>query len=243
MKGKHPTQQLSMRMLEAAGALAALILLSPLLAIATLLILVGDGLPILFRQTRIGKNGELFLILKFRTMRKGCGGLAITAPGDSRVTSVGAWLRKFKIDELPQLINVLQGDMSLIGPRPEVPEYVEHTDDRWRKVLEVRPGITDLASLAFRNEDAILGPAVNPDAYYRSVILPEKLRLNLQYQRSRSAPRDLKLLWMTARYSFFPQGFDRDRIIRSFGAEIPRGANHSLPVADGQARLIQSEQT
>jgi lipopolysaccharide/colanic/teichoic acid biosynthesis glycosyltransferase len=207
-----------MRLLDAAGALAALILLAPLLAIATLLILIGDGLPILFRQTRIGKNGEPFLILKFRTMRTGCGGLAITARGDRRVTRVGAWLRRLKIDELPQLINVLQGDMSLIGPRPEVPEYVEFADDRWRKVLELRPGITDLASLAFRNEETIIDPAADPDTYYRSVILPEKLRLNLQYQRFRSLPRDLKLLWMTARYSFYPQGFDRDRIIRSFGA-------------------------
>jgi lipopolysaccharide/colanic/teichoic acid biosynthesis glycosyltransferase len=218
MKDLHFTQRLMTRLIDAAGALAALILLAPLLAIATLLILVGDGPPILFRQTRIGKNGAPFLILKFRTMRTGCGGLALTAPGDRRVTRVGAWLRGLKIDELPQLINVLQGDMSLIGPRPEVPEYVEFTDDRWRKVLEVRPGITDLASLAFRNEEAILGPAADPDAYYRSIILPEKLRLNLQYQRSRSAPRDLKLLWMTARYSFCPQGFDRDRIIRIFGA-------------------------
>src|SRR5260221_1341081 len=218
MRGVHPTQQFWTRLVDAAGALAALILLAPLVAIAMLLILVGDGLPILFRQTRIGKNGEPFLILKFRTMRSGRGGPAITASGDCRVTGVGAWLRRLKIDELPQLINVLRGDMSLIGPRPEVPEYVELSDDRWRKALEVRPGITDLASLAFRDEEAILGPASDPDAYYRSVILPEKLRLNLQYQRSRSAPRDLKLLWMTARYSFFPQGFDRDRIIRSFSA-------------------------
>jgi lipopolysaccharide/colanic/teichoic acid biosynthesis glycosyltransferase len=218
-----------MRLLDVAGALAALILLSPLLAIVTLLILVSDGLPILFRQTRIGKNGEPFLLLKFRTMRTDCSGSAITASGDRRVTRTGGWLRGFKIDELPQLINVVQGDMSLIGPRPEVPEYVELADDRWRKALEVRPGITDLASLAFRNEEAILGPAADRDAYYRSVILPEKLRLNLQYQRSRSAPRDLKLLWMTVRYSFCPRGFDRDRIIRSF----------AVPVTDKQARLTQ----
>jgi lipopolysaccharide/colanic/teichoic acid biosynthesis glycosyltransferase len=211
-------------------ALAALILLAPLLAVVTLLILVRDGLPILFRQTRIGRNGEPFLILKFRTMRTGCSGSAITASGDPRVTEVGAWLRGLKIDELPQLINIVQGDMSLIGPRPEVPEYVELADDRWRKTLEVRPGITDLASLAFRNEEAILGPASDRDAYYRSVILPEKLRLNLQYQRSRSAPRDLKLLWMTVRYSFCPRGFDRDRIIRSF----------AVPVTDRQARLTQT---
>ena len=98
------------------------------------------------------------------------------------------------------------------------PEYVEFDDHRWRTVLAVRPGITDLASLAFRNEEEILGPAPDPEAYYRSVILPEKLRLNLLYQQSRTLERDLKLLWMTARYSFFPRGFDRDRIMRSLGA-------------------------
>lgn len=199
------------------GALAALILLAPLFAVATVLILLDDGRPVLFRQKRIGRNGAPFLILKFRTMRAGSQGRAITAPGDARVTRAGAWLRTLKIDELPQFINVLRGEMSLIGPRPEVPEYVE-LDDLWRSVLEVRPGITDLASLAYRNEEVILGPVADPDAYYRSVILPEKLRLNLHYQRSRSLVRDMKLLWMTARYSLFPRGFDRDRIMRTLGA-------------------------
>jgi lipopolysaccharide/colanic/teichoic acid biosynthesis glycosyltransferase len=206
------------RLLDIAGAVAGLFLLAPLFAVAACLIVATDGRPVIFRQSRIGRNGTPFLILKFRTMRSSSGGLAITIPGDRRVTKAGTWLRALKIDELPQLINVLLGDMSLIGPRPEVPEYVEFEDDRWRKVLEVRPGITDLASLAFRDEQQILGPVADPDAYYRSVILPEKLRLNLQYQRTRSLRRDLTLLWMTARYSFFPRGFDRDRILRSLGA-------------------------
>jgi lipopolysaccharide/colanic/teichoic acid biosynthesis glycosyltransferase len=199
-------------------AWSGLIVLSPLFAVAALLILCGDGRPVLFRQKRIGWHGESFLILKFRTMRTGGGGPAITAGGDRRITRAGAWLRWLKIDELPQLINVLRGDMSLIGPRPEVPEYVEFHQEVWRKVLAVRPGMTDLATLVFRNEEAILGPAADPDAYYRSVILPEKLRLNVQYQRARSLRRDLKLLWMTARYSFFPYGFDRKRIMQSLGA-------------------------
>jgi lipopolysaccharide/colanic/teichoic acid biosynthesis glycosyltransferase len=207
-----------MRVMDVAGALGALTVLSPLLGVAALLVLIGDGRPIVFRQTRIGKHGEPFLILKFRTMRAGSAGLALTTLSDRRVTRVGAWLRKLKIDELPQLINVLRGDMSLIGPRPEVPEYVEFDDVRWRSVLEVRPGVTDLATLAFRNEEDLLGPAADPDVYYRSVILPQKLHLNLHYQRSRSLPRDLKLLWMTVRYSFFPRGFDRERIMRSLGA-------------------------
>jgi lipopolysaccharide/colanic/teichoic acid biosynthesis glycosyltransferase len=218
MKRLHLPPPFLIRLLDIAGALAALFLLAPLFAIAALLILVANGRPILFRQNRIGKNGEPFVILKFRTMREGSGGLAITTPADRRVTRVGAWLRTLKIDELPQLLNVLRGEMGLIGPRPEVPEYVALHDDTWRRVLEVPPGITDLASLAFRNEEAMLGPVADPDAYYRSVILPEKLRLNLHYQQSRSLPRDLKLIWMTVRYSFFPRGFDRDRIMRSLGA-------------------------
>jgi lipopolysaccharide/colanic/teichoic acid biosynthesis glycosyltransferase len=208
----------SMRLLDVIGALVALLVLAPLFALAALLILLSDGRPLLFRHRRIGRNGKPFLVLKFRTMRNGGSGLEITTSKDGRVTKAGAWMRKLKIDELPQLVNVVRGEMSLIGPRPEVPEYIEFNDPRWRKVLAERPGITDLASLAFRDEEAILGPAPDPDAYYRSVILPEKLRLNLLYQQSRTLSRDLKLLWMTARYSFFPRGFDRDRIMRSLGA-------------------------
>ena len=207
-----------MRLLDVIGALFALIVLAPLFVLATLLVLLTDGRPILFRHRRVGKHGEPFLILKFRTMRTDSGGLALTTSNDDRVTKVGAWLRRLKIDELPQLVNVLRGEMSMIGPRPEAPEYVEFGDRRWRKVLAVRPGITDLATLAFRNEEEILGPASDPEAYYRSVILPEKLRLNISYQQSRTISRDFKLLWMTARYSFFPSGFDRDRVMRSLGA-------------------------
>ncbi|HTD42646.1 MAG TPA: sugar transferase [Bryobacteraceae bacterium] len=206
-----------MRLLDVIGALVALVVLAPLFALAALVIWLSDGRPLLFRHRRIGRNGKPFLVLKFRTMRTGVSGLAITTSNDGRVTKTGAWMRRLKIDELPQLINVLRGEMSLIGPRPEVPEYIEFNDPRWRKVLAERPGITDLASLAFRDEEAILEPAPDPDSYYRSVILPEKLRLNLLYQQTRTLSRDFKLLWLTARYSFFPRGFDRDRIMRSLG--------------------------
>jgi len=206
-----------MRALDAAGSLSALVLFSPLLAIVALLILLRDGRPVLFRQTRIGRKGKPFCILKFRTMHSGISGHPLTALNDRRITGIGRWLRKFKVDELPQLWNVLRGDMSLIGPRPEVAEFVELQDHRWRTVLEVRPGVTDLASLAFRDEEDLLDPAADLETYYRSVILPQKLHLNLHYQKSRTLSRDLKLLWMTARYSFFPHGFDRDRILRSLG--------------------------
>lgn len=216
MRIRHPSKKLRTRLCDIAGALAALTVLAPLFAVAALLVAVGAGRPIFFRQERIGKGGKPFQILKFRTMEAG-GGSAITVSGDHRVTRVGSWLRRFKIDELPQFINVLRGEMSLIGPRPEVREYVEFNDDLWQGVLQTIPGITDLASLVFLHEEEILGPVANPASYYQAVILPQKLRLNLQYQRSRSLARDLKLLWMTARYSFFPHGFDREQVLRSFG--------------------------
>ena len=205
------------RCLDLGGALAAVTVLAPVFLVASLMILMEDGRPILFRQKRVGRNGELFDILKFRTMGARAEGPSITVAGDRRITSAGARLRKYKLDELPQFLNVLCGHMSLIGPRPEVPEYVEPEDSLWQAVLQVRPGITDLASLAFRNEEEMLAPATDPSSYYRSSVLPEKLKLNLKYQRSRSLLRDCKLLWMTARYSFYPRGFDRDRIVRSLG--------------------------
>ena len=211
------SREFATRLFDGAFAAASLLVLSPLLVAAVVLVLVCDGRPILFRQTRVGMRGSPFRIIKFRTMRRMAEGAPITASGDRRVTTAGAWLRRFKIDELPQLLNVLLGDMSVIGPRPEVPEFVDHDNSLWREVLRLRPGITDLASLTFRDEEAMLGAATNPAVHYRSVVLPEKLRLNLQYQRSRSLSRDLKLLWMTGRYSFFPRGFSRERILRALG--------------------------
>ena len=206
------------RWLDVGIALAAVVVLSPLFLVSAALILLTDGRPVIFRQKRVGRHGELFDILKFRTMEIENSGLPITAGGDRRVTLVGARLRKYKLDELPQFFCVLRGHMSLIGPRPEVPEYVESSDDLWEAVLQMRPGITDLASLAFRNEEDILALAEDPETFYRSFVLPEKLRLNIAYQRSRSLTRDLKLLWMTAFYSFCPKAFDRDRVMDALSA-------------------------
>ena len=199
-------------------AAAGLMALSPLMAIIAIALVAESGFPIFYRQKRIGKDGRPFTILKFRSMRANTSGAAITAANDLRITRVGALLRKLKLDELPQLINVVRGDMRLIGPRPEVPDYVDVANPLWRTVLRSSPGITDLATLAFRNEEEILGGVSNPDAYYRSSILPAKLHLNVRYQQSRTPARDLKLLWLTVRYSFFPRGYNRDRILRSLGA-------------------------
>jgi lipopolysaccharide/colanic/teichoic acid biosynthesis glycosyltransferase len=197
--------------------LAALIALAPVLFAVAVVVLVNDGRPLFFHQKRVGRNGRLFEIWKFRTMRTANQGCAITAAGDERVTGAGVWLRKLKLDELPQLFNVVKGDMSLIGPRPEVPEFVELNDAVWQAVLAVRPGITDLASLLYRDEEQILKPETDPAEFYRAAVLPAKLRLNLQYLETRSWRRDMKLLWLTARYSFFPRGFDPHRVARSFG--------------------------
>ncbi len=205
------------RVIDIAGAVAIIVVLAPVFLAIALWVWLCDGRPIWFRQKRIGKDGKPFLIVKFRTMRCDASGASLTASGDCRVTRLGGWLRRFKLDELPQFGNVLRGEMSLVGPRPEVPEYVVPEDECWKTVLRVRPGITDLATLAFRDEEDLLGSAADPVAYYQSVVLPEKLRLNILYLKLKSPVRDFKLLWMTALYSCFPWGFSRARVMRSLG--------------------------
>jgi lipopolysaccharide/colanic/teichoic acid biosynthesis glycosyltransferase len=201
------------RIVDFLAALLALAILAPVLAGIAIAVWMSDGSPILFLQARVGRDGRRFQILKFRTMRPDVSGGSITVAGDRRITRVGRWLRKFKLDELPQFFNVLRGDMSLIGPRPEVPEYVELSNPVWREVLAVRPGITDLATLAYRDEEHLLSSAADSDVYYRSVVLPAKLNLNLRYGRSRCVTADVKLLWMTMHYSLRPARFDRDRVL------------------------------
>src|SRR6266852_5941420 len=207
------------RLFDVTCSAAGLLLLLPVLAGVALVIIFDDGLPVLFNQIRVGRNGKLFRIWKFRTMRFGSAGSAITTAGDGRVTRAGATLRRFKLDELPQLFNVLKGDMSLVGPRPEVPEYVQLEAPVWQAVLQVRPGVTDLATLLYRDEEKLLGAARDPKALYREAVLPAKLALNLGYLRSRSFLRDLKLILLTIRYSLFPKRFDPDLIKRTVGME------------------------
>lgn len=203
------------RVVDVVCGATALLLLAPVLVAIALAVLASSGRPVLFAQARIGRRGVPFTIWKFRTMRPGDGG-RVTAAGDCRITAIGRWLRKLKLDELPQLFNVLKGEMSLIGPRPEVPEFVDPEDLLWRGVLAAKPGITDLASLVFRNEEEVLATSTNPNEFYRETILPAKLCLNLQYIRSRCWRLDLKLLLLTAYHSFFPWTFDRQRIETAF---------------------------
>lgn len=220
MSGSSGPCELALRkFLDVAGALIGLVLLSPVLAILALWILLRDGSPILFSQMRVGRSGKLFRIWKFRTMRPGAAGGSITAAGDRRITTTGAVLRKFKLDELPQLFNVLRGDMSLIGPRPEMPEYVNLESPMWQAVLQVPPGITDLATLLYRDEEALLSAHCDADWFYRETVLPEKLRLNLAYLHQRCLSRDARLIWLTVRYSLAPGQYDPARIHKNLGTE------------------------
>jgi lipopolysaccharide/colanic/teichoic acid biosynthesis glycosyltransferase len=204
------------RLLDVMCAAAGLVILSPALVMLAICIVLCDGRPVLFSQMRVGRYGREFRIWKFRTMRPGTIGSAITAAGDPRITRIGALLRKFKLDELPQLFNVIRGDMSLVGPRPERPEYVNPESPVWRAVLLVRPGITDLATLIYRNEEALLASSGNPDTFYREMVLPAKLRLNLDYLRTRSFFQDVKLIWLSILYSLSPQRFDPGCIRKTF---------------------------
>ena len=186
------------RCFDVVGASILLVLLSPLFAAAALAVRSSGPGPILFRQARVGRGGKPFDILKFRTMRASQRpGPLITTAGDPRVTRVGRVLRRWKLDELPQLINVLRGEMSFVGPRPEVPRYVDMFAETYRELLAVRPGITDPASVAFRDEEALLGRSPNAEELYVHEILPRKLELSQAYVRQRSLGLDLRLIART----------------------------------------------
>jgi lipopolysaccharide/colanic/teichoic acid biosynthesis glycosyltransferase len=180
-------------------AAIGLVLLSPLFLVLALAVKWSDGGPIFYRQQRIGWRGRPFHILKFRTMVVGADklGPAITKNGDQRITAVGRWLRKTKLDELPQLVNVLRGEMSFVGPRPEVPRYVERYTPGQRRVLELKPGITDLATLEFRNEEDLLRQAEDMEAFYVSHCVPRKIELNLRYAERANVWEDTKIIWRT----------------------------------------------
>lgn len=171
------------RIFDIIASLCGIVIICPFLIIIALVIKITSKGPILFKQNRVGKDGKLFQILKFRTMVVNAEniGKQITVGIDDRITKSGHFLRKYKLDELPQLFNVFIGDMSLVGPRPEVPKYVELYSDNQRQVLMVRPGITDLASIRYRNENELLGKAENPEELYINTIMPDKLNLNLEY--------------------------------------------------------------
>lgn len=187
------------RLFDRLAASLGLILLSPVLAVIAAAVWLGDGAPVFFRQERIGRGGRPFQIWKFRSMRRNAEQLGpqITVYGDARITPVGAFLRRTKLDELPQLINVIRGEMSLVGPRPEVRRYVDTYDEHIRAVLTLTPGITDPASMMFLDEEKILAAIQDRELYYIKEIIPAKAACNLDYARSSSMLSDVRIILMT----------------------------------------------
>ena len=187
------------RLMDVVISGCALLVLWPLLLLIALAIKIDDPGPVFYRQVRVGRNGKEFRIFKFRTMVVDADkkGLQITVGRDSRITRMGAFLRKTKLDELAQLLNVFIGDMSFVGPRPEVPKYVSMYTPYQRQVLLVRPGITDYASIAYRNENDLLASSDDPERMYIDVIMPDKIELNMKYLREISPIADLRLIFGT----------------------------------------------
>jgi lipopolysaccharide/colanic/teichoic acid biosynthesis glycosyltransferase len=188
------------RIFDLLSALAGLLLLSPLFLLLAACIRLDSPGPVFFRQVRVGRGGQPFRIHKFRTMATDttAGGLQLTVGSDPRVTRTGRWLREYKLDELPQLIDVVRGKMSLVGPRPEVPEYVKYYSREQKDiVLSVRPGITDNASIEYRDENNILAESDNPEQDYIEKILPIKLGYYLRYVADRSMTGDIAIILRT----------------------------------------------
>lgn len=186
------------RLFDIVASFCGIVILFPLIVIVSILIKLTSKGPVLFKQVRVTKNGRLFKIYKFRTMRENSeGNKQITVGNDSRITGVGHILRKTKLDELPQLFNVLKGEMSLVGPRPEVPKYVELYTEEQREILKVSVGITDYASIYFSNESELLGEAENPEEFYIKKIMPYKIELNKKYIKEIGIVTDIKLIILT----------------------------------------------
>jgi lipopolysaccharide/colanic/teichoic acid biosynthesis glycosyltransferase len=195
------------RLFDFIVALLLTALLLPLFIVIAILIKLNSSGPVLFIQQRVGKNGIDFGIFKFRTMITGSESKGqLTIGKDSRITPVGHFLRKFKLDELPQLFNVIKGEMSLVGPRPEVRKYVELYNDEQKKVLAVKPGITDTASIQFADENSLLADSPDPEKKYITEIMPAKLKLNLQYIEKQSLFVDLKIITQTISRIFLKRG-------------------------------------
>lgn len=176
-----------------------IIICLPFIIIISFLIIIDSKGGVFYKQNRVGKNNKDFLLHKFRTMKSGSErkGLITVGEKDNRITGIGYFLRKFKLDELPQLINVIKGDMSIVGPRPEVRKYVEMYDAEQLKVLSVRPGLTDYSSIEYINENEILGKVENPEEVYINEIMPAKLKLNLKYIEEKNIAIDLKIIFKT----------------------------------------------
>lgn len=193
------------RAVEMPLALIGLIVFAPLMLISAMLIASEASGAILFRQKRIGRGGVSFEIIKFRTMTSSLSGTLVTAGNDPRVTKVGKVLRKYKLDELPELYNILTGEMSFVGPRPEVPELVDLANTDWQEILKVRPGLTDPVTLQLRNEEALLAQANDGEAFYRDYVQPFKMRGYVRYVQNKCWQTDVAILLKTLKAVLFPQ--------------------------------------
>lgn len=187
------------RLFDILFSFAGLVVLSPILLVVYILIRMESPGGGFYRQQRVGKDGKMFGLLKFRSMRTGSDkqGLITIGGHDSRITRIGYFIRRYKIDELPQLLNVLKGDMSLVGPRPEVKKYVDMYTAEQRRVLSVKPGITDYASIEYADENEILGRADDPDKAYVEQIMPDKIRLNMRYIENHNSREYFKIIFLT----------------------------------------------
>lgn len=187
------------RLFDITASFFGIIILSPLLIFIGLWVGLSSKGGVFYKQIRVGKNNKDFKLYKFRSMRVNSDkqGLLTVGSKDSRITKAGYFIRKYKIDELPQLFNVLKGDMSFVGPRPEVRRYVDLYSKEQMKVLSVRPGITDPASIKYRNENDILSSASNPEEYYIQHIMPDKLKINIDYINNRTFFKDIKIIFQT----------------------------------------------
>jgi len=191
----------SKRALDVFFSACALLILLPLMTLVAVIVAVTSGLPIVFRQTRMGENGRTFKLLKFRSMtnRQGPSVPGVTRSGDARITTVGRFLRRCKLDELPQLVNVLRGDMSLVGPRPDLPKFYQALAPEHRGLLALKPGLTGSATLHFRHEEQLLAAAPERDLenYYVETVLPQKAELDLAYAERATLLSDLGIIWRT----------------------------------------------
>ena len=197
-RGLAPAAMRRKRLFDVALSMLGLLLTGWLIVLAYLLASLDTGESGFFRQTRVGKDGKLFQVVKIRTMREDpTYRTTVTTSGDPRITRLGRFFRRTKIDELPQLFNVLRGEMSFVGPRPDVPGFADQLTGEDRILLAVRPGITGPATLKFRNEAALLAQQEDPESYNRNIIFPEKVRLNRQYIEQYSFRQDLSYIWRT----------------------------------------------
>ena len=187
------------RVLDIIFSFLGLIFFSPLFFIISLLVKFSSNGPVFYRQVRVGLNSKDFYLLKFRTMKINADQLGLLTVGgrDPRVTSIGYYLRKFKLDELPQLLNVLVGEMSLVGPRPEVRKYVEQYNESQKNVLSIKPGITDWASILYKNENEILEKSLHPEVDYVNIIMPDKIKYNFIFINKYTIPEYFKILFVT----------------------------------------------